>query len=116
MSEYNNPGDGIPQERVEWTNNRWQRRRHSISRSFVALRGAIRGGDSKTPRLKLIFQQNSGQGVYPTEYQTSVGGDIVGPTTYGHFAAFKAVSVGATRYNSTTTVEDFSSRGPAKLY
>ena len=65
------------------------------------------GADSKTPRLKLIFQQNSGQGVYATEYQSSVGGDMVEPTAFGHFAADKAVSVGATRYDSTTTVEEF---------
>ena len=114
MSDSNNPGSGIPQERVEWTNTGGSAQTLNLSISRCS--ETCGGGDSMAPRLKLIFQQNSGQGVYPTEYQTSVGGDIVGPTAYGHFAAFNAVSVGATRYNSTTTVEDFSSRGPAKLY
>ena len=113
-SENNNPGNGVPQERVEWTNSGGGAQ--TVTLSISRCSPSCGGGDSMSPRLKLIFQQNSGQGVYPTEYQNSVGGDIVGPTAYGHFAAFNAVSVGATRYNSTTTVEDFSSRGPAKLF
>jgi hypothetical protein len=114
-SENNNPGNGVPQERVEWTNNGGSAQTVTLSINRCT-QTCNPDADSKSPRLKLIFQQNSGQGVYPTEYQSSVAGDIVGPTTYGHFAAFDAVSVGATRYNSTTTVEDFSSRGPAKLF
>jgi hypothetical protein len=114
-SENDNPGNGIPQERVEWDNNTGSAQTVTLSINRCS-QTCNPGADSKSPRLKLIFQQNSGQGVYPTEYQSSVAGDIVGPTTYGHFAALNAVSVGATRYDSTTTVEDFSSRGPAKLF
>ena len=114
-SEKDNPGDGVPQERVEWTNNTGGTQTINLSITRCP-QTCNPGADSKTPRLKLIFQQNSGQGVYPTEYQSSAAGDIVGPTAFGHFAADKAVSVGATRYDSTTTVEEFSSRGPAKLF
>ena len=74
------------------------------------------GGDTASPRLKFIVITNGGGGAVPTEYTASSGGDIIGPTTYGHFAAANTMSVAAVPYNNSSAVEPYSSRGPAKLY
>lgn len=60
-------------------------------------------------RLKLALVQSD---VTATEYPDSQGGDVVGPTIYGHSGASSAVSLGAIRYNTTSAPERFSSRGP----
>lgn len=67
------------------------------------------------PRLKVALLQNGG-GVDATEYPESSGGDVVGPTVFGHAGAEAAVGVGAIRYDSTTAPEKFSSRGPLAHY
>jgi hypothetical protein len=66
---------------------------------------------SANPPLKLALLQNGG-GVSSTEYESSAGGDVVGPTIFGHNGAKHALSVGAIRYNATEAPETFSSRGP----
>jgi hypothetical protein len=73
------------------------------------------GGNTGTPRLKLIFLENGDTGVFPTEYQTSSGGDTVGPAIFGHNGAGNAMSVAAVPYNNSATVETYSSRGPVTL-
>ncbi len=70
---------------------------------------------SDTPRLKFALLQNGG-GVSSTEYKTSQGGDVIGPTIFGHNGGEDATSVGAIRYNATETPESFSSRGPVTHY
>ncbi|MDX6624723.1 MAG: hypothetical protein QOE75_2655 [Solirubrobacterales bacterium] len=66
-----------------------------------------------TPRLKWIQLGNA----VPTSQQYEVsGGDLFGPTVFGHAAAKGAISVGAIRFNTTTAPEEFSSRGPAVNY
>ena len=65
------------------------------------------------PRLKFIFLQG---GVSETEYPESAGGDTVGPAIFGHAGAAGAIAVGAVRYNTTSTPEGFSSRGPVSRY
>ena len=67
------------------------------------------------PRLKFILME---EGIEPaeTEYPESSGGDIVGPTIYGHAGAASAISVAAIPFNSTTEPEEYSSRGPATHY
>jgi len=67
------------------------------------------------PRLKFIVMLD-GPGFGETEYPKSNGGDIVGPTIYGHAGAASAISVAAIRFNSTTEPEEFSSRGPVTHY
>jgi hypothetical protein len=67
-----------------------------------------------TPRVKYLFIRSSN--LTAAQYNTSAGGDIVGPTVYGHSADRYALSVAAVPYNSNTTPEEFSSRGPATLY
>jgi hypothetical protein len=64
-----------------------------------------------TPRVKVIMQTDTG--VTGVQWNTSSGGDVVGPTSYGHNMMRGAGSIAAIRYNSTTAPETFSSRGPA---
>jgi hypothetical protein len=64
------------------------------------------------PRLKFAF---IGGGVTATQYPSSSGGDVVGPTIYGHAGAGAAIAVGAVRYNAGKP-ESYSSRGPVKNY
>jgi hypothetical protein len=67
------------------------------------------------PRLKFNFLQNGG-GVSGIEYPQSGGGDVVGPSIYGHAAAASAIAVGAVRFNDSSKPEEYSSRGPATHY
>jgi subtilisin family serine protease len=67
------------------------------------------------PRLKFIIAED-GSGVSETEYPESSGGDVVGPTIYGHAGAASAISVAAIPFNSTTEPEEYSSRGPVTHY
>ena len=70
---------------------------------------------SGTPRLKYIFTQST-SGLQSVQYNTSSGGDIVGPTIYGHSASLYSASVAAAPYNDNNNPETFSSRGPAAHY
>jgi hypothetical protein len=63
------------------------------------------------PRLKLALMEN-GRGVSETEYPRSSGGDVVGPTVFGHAGAAGAIAVGAVRYDNPAQPERYSSRGP----
>jgi hypothetical protein len=67
------------------------------------------------PRLKFILLQNGG-GVSGAEYPRSGGGDVVGPSIYGHAAAAGAIAVGAVPYNDSAEPELYSSRGPVTRY
>ncbi|HEU4706254.1 MAG TPA: S8 family serine peptidase [Solirubrobacterales bacterium] len=67
------------------------------------------------PRLKFILMED-GSGPGETEYPETSGGDVVGPTIYGHAGAASAISVAAIPFNSTTEPEEFSSRGPVTHY
>lgn len=72
-----------------------------------------------TPRLKFEFVGHGG-GVTGIDYPTSSGGDVVGPTIYGHPASAAAISVGAIRYTESSSApkepETYSSRGPVTHY
>jgi Subtilase family len=63
------------------------------------------------PRLKFILLQNGG-GVSGTEYPRSGGGDVVGPSLYGHAGAAGAIAVGAVPFDDSVEPEPYSSRGP----
>jgi subtilisin family serine protease len=67
------------------------------------------------PRLKFVFLQNGG-GVSGIEYPKSGGGDVVGPTIYGHAAAASAIALAAVPFNDSDGPEEYSSRGPATHY
>ena len=69
------------------------------------------------PRLKFILLQNGG-GVTATEYPRSGGGDVVGPSVFGHSGSSSAIAVGAVRFSAGKTSaeapEEYSSRGPVR--
>jgi subtilisin family serine protease len=95
-----------PFEIVQWKNE-------STSAKTVELAiNRYLGGD---PRLKFILMQNGG-GVTATEYPQSSGGDVVGPTIFGHAGAASAISVAAVPYDNSAKVEPYSSRGPVTHY
>ncbi len=79
--------------------------------------GGTTGGDAANPRLKLALLENGG-GVESSEYPRSVGGDVVGPTIFGHSGAAAAVSVGAVPVPifEEGEPERYSSRGPVTHY
>jgi hypothetical protein len=95
-----------PVELLMWTNS------SSSARSVQLVVNRASGG---TPRTKLALLQN-GSGVTATEYPRSEGGDVVGPTLFGHAGAAGAIAVGATRYSSGVAPESYSSRGPVMHY
>jgi hypothetical protein len=72
-------------------------------------------GSSATPRFKFIDLENGSGGITAVDYNTSVGGDVVGPTIFGHNGAANAGTVAAVPYNDPNTPEDYSSRGPVTL-
>jgi hypothetical protein len=63
-----------------------------------------------TSRLKLI---SLGSVLTAVEYSTGSGGDVVGPTIFGHNASRSGATVAAVPYSSANTLEAYSSRGPA---
>jgi len=102
--EDNSSGKGTqrPVEIVQWTNSA------GSSRTVQLAVNRFSGGD---PRVKFILMENGG-GVSATEYPTSSGGDVVGPSIFGHAGATAAVSVAAVPFNNGTRPERYSSRGP----
>lgn len=105
-----------PVEIFQWENTTGssQRVRLAIDRCFGVLCNPAADSLAK-PRLKFALLQNGG-GVTATEYPESSGGDVVGPTIFGHNGAEGAVSTGAIRFNTTSAPETFSSRGPVTHY
>ena len=67
-------------------------------------------GTPGNPRFKFIFQDSD---VDAVQWKTNAGGDVFGPTIYGHSAATAAASVAATPADNAGQIESFSSRGPA---
>ena len=66
------------------------------------------------PRLKFVFAGTGG--ITAVQYHSSTGGDIVGPSIFGHNGAENVGSTAAIPYSDATTPETFSSRGPVTLY
>ncbi len=66
--------------------------------------------------LKFVLMENGGTG-FTTEYPISSGGDVVGPTVYGHAGSAAAIGVGAVDASSNPPdLEPYSSRGPVTHY
>lgn len=105
-----------PVEFFQWENDTGKvaEVRLAIDRCFGPICNEGASGLAK-PRLKLALLQNGG-GVTATEYPESEGGDVVGPTIFGHNGAASAVSVGAVPFNNSSIVEPYSSRGPVNHY
>ena len=74
----------------------------------------VRYSGGSTDRLKFVMVGSSG--ITSVQYNTSIGGDIVGPTIFGHNGATTDGSTAAIAYNDSSRPEDYSSRGPVTLY
>jgi hypothetical protein len=112
-------GTQKPVEFFSWKNEGPEREvQLAINRCFGKL---IEGGcnpDASSvtkPRLKVILLEN-GAGVSATEYPESSGGDVVGPSIYGHAGTAGAISLGAIRVGVADAPERYSSRGPVTHY
>jgi len=93
-----------PLEILQWEN--------TSAASRVVQLVVNRFSGSGLPRLKFLLLS----GAIGTEYPKSGGGDVVGPTVYGHAAAANAITVGAVPFNNSAKPEGYSSRGPATHY
>jgi hypothetical protein len=101
-----NVGEGRPFEFVGWENE---------SENPANVQLVLNRYSGVAPRLKFGLLENGG-GVTATEYPESTGGDVVGPTIFGHNGGEDVASVGAIRFNTTISPERYSSRGPATHY
>ncbi|QXC59512.1 fibronectin type III domain-containing protein [Aquihabitans sp. G128] len=77
-----------------------------------------RKGGTATPRFKAIlldlYDPDPFDGSPLTvQWNTSSGTDVIGPTAYGHNLMGAGAGVAAVPYDDASTVEEFSSRGPA---
>ena len=99
-------GTQRPVEIVQWTND---------ANAAQTVQLVINRFSGLAPRLKFILMENGG-GVSATDYPVSSGGDVVGPTVFGHAGAASAISVAAVPFNNSAKVERYSSRGPATHY
>lgn len=77
----------------------------SGSRAWIVVRK-----QGATPRFKLISHRSD---LVSVTFNTSAGGDIVGPTIFGHNASLPGVTVAAVPFDNSGVLETFSSRGPA---
>jgi subtilisin family serine protease len=96
-----------PVEILQWVN------RSTSQKTVQLVVNRFSGGSS--PRLKFALLQNGG-GVSATEYPKSGGGDVVGPTVFGHAGSTNAIVLGAVPYSDSSAPEEFSSRGPLAHY
>ncbi|HEX5609281.1 MAG TPA: S8 family serine peptidase [Solirubrobacterales bacterium] len=96
-----------PVEILQWTN------KSTSEKTVQVVVNRYSGGSS--PRLKFALLQNGG-GVTATEYPKSGGGDVVGPTVFGHAGSANAIVLGAVPYSDGSVPEEFSSRGPLAHY
>ena len=71
-------------------------------------------GSGPPARLKFVFAGSAG--ITGVQYNTSTGGDIVGPTIFGHNGAASVGTTAAIPYDNSNTPETYSSRGPVTLY
>ena len=80
---------------------------------YMIVRDTSAGVPAVNPRVKMIFMASSLQAA---EYSKSTGGDIVGPSIFGHNGTPAVVSVAAANAATPTELERFSSTGPTTLY
>lgn len=99
-SEAANSSTGLPFEYSSWSSV------SNLDRAWVV----VRYNSAGTPRFKLISHRSD---LTAVEYNTSLGGDIVGPTIFGHNASIPGVTVAAVPYNNSSVLESYSSFGPA---
>ena len=121
---------GKPAAYVEWTNPEAPETKGEIEKDWVVVNRCFgnvcdqEADPNAKPRLKLIFLAR----VYPnpiqtTQYEESAGGNVVGPSIFGHAGAAAAITVGATDFtndgktiNEEDLPEPYSSHGPVTHY
>lgn len=81
--------------------------------NYMIVRDTSDGVPALNPRVKMIFM---GGYLQAAEYSESTGGDIVGPSIFGHNGTPAVVSVAAANAATPTELERFSSTGPTTLY
>ncbi len=109
QSLYENPLTQTPWEYFSFTNSTGSTQRYRIVIN--------RYSGSATPRIKyMMLQGTSTTNLLGVQYNTSNGGDIVGPTLYGHSATRFGFSVAAVPYSDSNNPETYTSRGPAAHY
>jgi hypothetical protein len=101
-----NVGEGRPLEILEWQNEA------KSARTVQLVLNRYSGGN---PRLKVAMMENGG-GVSGIEYPESRGGDVVGPTIFGHSGDPATIGVGAIRFDNSSEPEGYSSLGPVTHY
>jgi hypothetical protein len=106
-SEDDNLASQDPFEFLQWDNT-------TASAQAVRLVVGRFAGTAK-PRFKFVHLENGATGISSVEYSDSVGGDIIGPTIFGHNGAATAGSVAAVPFNDANTPEYYSSHGPVTL-
>jgi hypothetical protein len=113
----NNIASQKPAELLQWENT--SKIPVEVELAIAHCSGICNPGASATatPRLKFALVGNGGS-VRPTSGQLAIsgGGDLFGPTIFGHAGSPSAIAVGAVRYNDATKPESYSSRGPVKHF
>jgi hypothetical protein len=110
FSEGANVAGQRPFEFISWPNNTGTTQTVRLTINRYTGTG---GGGTATPRLKFVLIGSSG--VTSVEYPTSSGGDVVGPTIFGHNGAANAMSTAAVPFDNSAMPETYSSRGPVTL-
>jgi Subtilase family len=109
----------IPFEELNWENKTGQARKVQLVIGRCSGFCDSKASATGVPRLKFVLAED-GRGVSSTEYPKSEGGDIVGPTVFGHAGSASAITLGAVRYTESATFpnepERYSSRGPVTHY
>ncbi len=106
QSREENLAEQVPAEYLEWPNT-------SSTTKTVQLVVNRRVAGEGDPAVKFALVENGG-GVEATEYPRSSGGDVVGPTIFGHSGSAAAISTGAVFFADSSEPEEYSSRGPVR--
>ena len=112
VSENTNPGvDGtqMPFEAFSYTNPST-----TANQTVFLVIARFPSVNPGTPRLKYVLA--GAQGLLGVQFPTSSGGDVVGPTIFGHNGTAGVMSVAAVPFNNSGQIESFSARGPVTLY
>ena len=81
--------------------------------NYTIVRDTSDGVPALNPRVKTIFPSSH---LRAAEYSQSEGGDVVGPSIYGHAGTPSGLSIVAADAETPTELEYFSGTGPMTLY
>ncbi len=97
----------VPVEYLEWDNTSSTTKtvQFVVNRRFAA---------ADDPAVKFALLENGEESIEGVEYPQSSGGDLVGPTIFGHSGSAAAISTGAAFFGDSSEPEEYSSRGPVR--